>query len=201
MIITFDDISLSINTKKIFSNINLTVLPGGILYIKGANGSGKSSLLRIICGLQNPTSGQIKINNINQIDSIAKPIATYIGHELGIKLELTVLDNLLFWARLYNSYEALEAAIHFLDLHDIIDEKAYILSSGNKKKIAMTRLLMSSCPLWILDEFDSNLDESNKKLLHNLIVSKASSGGIIFIASHDQVFTKNPQILEMKNYV
>jgi len=200
MILTFDNISLYIDTKKLFTDINLTILPSSIIYVKGSNGSGKSSLLRILGGLQTPTFGQIKINNMN-IDNIKKPFATYIGHELGIKLELKVWDNLIFFATLYNSYAALEATIHYFDLHDILEEKVYNLSSGNKKKIAMAKLLMSNSPLWLLDEVDSNLDEANKKLLHNLIVSKSNSGGIIFIASHDKVFTTKPQIFEIQNYV
>lgn len=200
MILTCCNLSLQTERKILFQSLSFTSLAGSIVYLKGENGSGKSSFLRLLAGVQKPTKGDIKINNID-ITILEKPFAVFIGHEIGIKIELTVLENLLFWANLYNSYFTIDAAIYYFNLTDLLKDKVYNLSSGNKQKLALARLLISNASLWLLDEVDCNLDENNTKLLHNLIVTKVNSGGIIFFATHLPVFTNNSHILNLQNYV
>jgi heme exporter protein A len=183
--LTVHNISYSINERKLFANISMSLLPSCVLYIKGSNGSGKTTLLRIMAGIIEPSSGQI-LCNLENIKDIAKPYCTYIGHMSANKSEFTVLDNLKFWTGAYNSNEVLEAAIHYFRLQDILGRKYYELSEGNKKKVALARLLACQSDLWLLDEIDSNLDQENRDLLYNLIISKANNGGIIVISSHQK---------------
>ncbi|HJD55252.1 MAG TPA: heme ABC exporter ATP-binding protein CcmA [Rickettsia endosymbiont of Pyrocoelia pectoralis] len=181
--------------KDLF-NLSLTFLPSSITYIKGANGCGKTSLLRMIAGITQPSSGNIYYKNVD-INNIPKPYCTYIGHNLGLKLEMTVFENLKFWSEIYNSLETLEAAIHYFKLHEILDEKCYNLSKGMHKMVAAARLIACQSNLWLLDEIETNLSKENRDLLNNLIAMKANSGGIILLSSHLENAIKSAQILQL----
>lgn len=188
-------LQFNIEQRNLF-DLSITFLPSAITYIKGANGCGKSSLLRMIAGIMQPNSGDILYKNCN-INNIAKPYCTYIGHNLGLKLEMTVFENLKFWSEIYNSAETLYAAIHYFKLHDLLDEKCYTLSSGLQKVVALSRLIACQSDLWLLDEVETNLSKENRDLLNNLIVMKANSGGIILLSSHNENHIKSAQILQL----
>jgi len=169
------------------------------MYVLGKNGSGKTSLLRAAAGIARISSGNIYFKK-NNIYDLPKPYCTYIGHNLGIKQELTVFENLKYYSSFYNSLEALEASIHYFKLQKIMDKKCYELSSGTQKRVALSKLLSCKSNLWLLDEVETNLDAENKYLLNNLIISKANSGGIILISSHDAPTIKTSQNLLIDDY-
>lgn len=191
-------ISLEISSKKLFE-ISITLLPGSIVIIRGANGVGKSSLLRIFAGLQEPSAGIVLWNNA-LLQEAVKPFATYIGHNIGIKDELTVFENLVFWSRLYNSENMLQAAIHYFDLMDILPDKVFTLSAGNRQKIAIARLLACNADLWLLDEVETHFDERNTLLLHNAICAKANNAGIIIMTSHDALRFKQAIEINIEDF-
>ena len=205
-----ENLSLKINEKTIFSNLSFSCFRGCFLYLKGKNGSGKTSLLRMIAGIQKFDSSnkcdseyylpgskenqnlktkqhnshaKILINSIS-IDAIEKPFSLYIGHKNGMRMEMSVMDNLIFWTKIYNSELMLIAAIHYWKLNDILDEKCYKLSAGNMRKVSLARLMCCSSDLWLLDEVDVNLDEGNRELLFNAIKIKIENGGIVLFSSH-----------------
>ncbi|MDF2965134.1 MAG: ccmA [Rickettsiaceae bacterium] len=190
MILTLEDLSLKSANHLLFSNVSLTFLPGSVTILKGANGSGKTSLLRIIAGISAPTSGRVLIND-KDISQLAKPFVNYVGHNIGIKAELTVLENIERMAENYNSRERIAAAIHFFGLKGHLMDKCYKLSAGNQKKVALCRLLACNAKIWLLDEAETNLDEENRRLLANCVYAQASSGGIIISATH---IKENPYI-------
>lgn len=194
-----DHISLKAANKIIFSTLSFGLLPGSITYLQGRNGSGKSSLLRMISGIQKPDSGLISLFGYN-INNIEKPYANYIGHNTGIKDELTVLENIKLWAKLYGSEIMIQAALHYFGLTNYIDTKAYTLSAGNRQKIALVRLLSCESDLWLLDEVDAHLDKQNKVLLNNAISSKASNGGIIILTSHNKSEFKGATNIDMEDF-
>lgn len=200
--LSFNQLTCTINGTPLFNNLSLTLLPFSITYLQGANGCGKTSLLRIIAGIQKPTKGHIYLGSRPGIviDNIKKPYCTYIGHNFGLKSELTIFENLKFWSSIYNSLEALEASIHYFKLGDILSKKYYQLSAGNQKKVALSTLLSCQSDLWLLDEVESNLDQENRSLLHNLIISKANNGGIVLMTSHEQPAIKTAQILKLEDY-
>ncbi len=182
--LTCQNISLfSLNTKVIFTNLSITLLSGAIVMIRGKNGAGKTSLLRIISGIQTPSQGEVFINNV-RISELARPFIGYLGHRLGLKLELTVEENLIMWAKFYSSEMMIPAAVTYFSLQELLQQPVYKLSSGMKKKVALARLMSCHSKIWLLDEVEANLDEENRKLLYNAIAIKASSGGIILWASH-----------------
>lgn len=197
--LTFNNLTFAINEKVFFHKLNITLLPSAIIYLQGENGCGKSSLLRMLAAVQQPTSGNIFYKN-SLINELKKPYCTYIGHNLGLKPQLTVFENLKFWAGIYDSLETLQAAVHFFNLYDILEQKCYTLSAGNLKKVALARLIACQSNLWLLDEVEANLDPENKSMLQNLIISKANNNGIVIITSHSDISIKTAQILHLKDY-
>ncbi len=198
--LSFEQLTLVINKKTIFANINMTFLPSSIVYLQGANGCGKTSLLRIIANIQNPTSGNIFYRSLNY-KYLKKPYCNYIGHNLGLKSQITVLEHLMFWSEVYDSLETLESSICHFKLYDILHEKCYSLSAGNQKKVALTKLIACQSNLWLLDEVDVNLDQDSKESLYNLIISKANNGGVIFIASHSNINIKTAQTINLEKCI
>lgn len=200
--LSLNAISINTNKKSLIKDISISFLPSSIVYLKGENGSGKTSLLRIIAGIQKASSGQITAGKNNTpIEEFSKPYCAYVGHKTGIKPELTVFENIYFWAKIADSAEATHAAIFYFRLEELAGAKCYELSAGQKQKVALARLMAcSSSRIWLLDEVENNLDTENKQLLNNLIISKADSGGIIIASSHNEPSIKSALIIDLKDY-
>jgi heme exporter protein A len=187
--------------REIYRNISMSFLPSSIVYLHGKNGSGKTSFLRMLAGIQEPSEGTITFSKDSlPISQLAKPFCTYIGHNFALKPELTILENLEIWAKIYHSEELLDAAIFYFSLQEILHTKAYELSAGNRKKVVLAKLLCCQSKLWLLDEVDSNLDSDNKQLLLNMITSHADNGGLVFMSSHNPPDIKSAQILNISEY-
>lgn len=167
----------------IIAGLGFTLQPGAILHVQGINGCGKTTLLKTIAGLYPLDAGSISWNKETGPLYQHAPLS-YIGHELGLKKELTVWQNLLFNAELYGSPELALAAIGFFGLEHFIDTPCYRLSAGWKKKTALARLLACPSDLWLLDEPDTNLDKETREKLEQLIHMRADQGGIIMCISH-----------------
>lgn len=197
--LTCNNISLISLNKVVFTNLSVTFLPGTIAIIRGKNGAGKTSLLRVIAGIQSPTLGNIYINN-NDIHILEQPIYSYLGHNLGFKEELSVIDNLTFWSALYNSMELIPAAISYLQLDPYLNEPLYKLSSGFKKRVAIARLVSCCSKIWLLDEIETNLDQYSTQLVYHLMAAHADAGGIIIWASHASTPWKNILEINIEKY-
>ena len=201
-ILSFYKLSFLINGQDLLNSLSVSFLPSAIVHLYGKNGSGKSSLLKIVAGIQEPTCGFVYFGTPKEEQKLLspnnaiKPYCVYIGHRLGLKPELTVYENLKFWSEIYNSLETFEASIYYFNLQHILDTKCYELSRGNQQKVALSKLLSCQADLWLLDEVEANLDQQNKELLHNLMVLKANNGGIIINASHGSPI-KSAQILNL----
>lgn len=193
-----ENLSLQIKDRTLF-RVGFTLFPGSITIVHGSNGSGKSSLLRIIAGIQRPTNGEVFFQGIST-NLVQKPYANYIGHNIGIKEDLTVLENITIWSRLHESEAAMLGAIHYFGLMEILRDKVFTLSAGNRQKVALARLLACKASLWLLDEVEVHLDENNRILLNNLITTRANNGGIVIIVSHSGLKIKNAIELDMRDF-
>lgn len=193
--LTCNNVSLVIAGKKLIFDMSFTIFPYSITYLKGGNGSGKSSLLRALAGIIDIDEGSIEYS-----DFISEGDIIYIGHSLALKNNITVKEQLEFWGNLYNSHELLPAVAHFWQLGNILDEKIQHLSAGNQKKVALSRSMCTFSNLWLLDEVDTNLDEENRHLLSNAVQSKAASGGLVFIATHGKDYIPNSQIISLSDF-
>jgi heme exporter protein A len=199
--LTIDNLSYHINNKILFSDISLSIYAGSLVVIKGKNGGGKTSLLELIAGLKKPKSGLIywchqnlKIN-LNDIMRIH-----YISHNIAVKKCETVRDNLLFWSKLNDSKDSLQAAINYFGLEEILDVECRYLSAGWQKRVALARLLCSNAQIWILDEPDCNLDDKTINLLINCINIAVQRGMIVFIATHHLEQLQPHFIIDIDSY-
>jgi heme exporter protein A len=183
----------------LFSELSFSMMPSSGLYIIGPNGIGKTSLLRCLAGLQKTFKGKITFQG-QDLAQAPLSLINYIGHNLGLTLELTVMEHLNYWAKSFASISAIWAAIYYLNLQEFLKVPIFKLSCGNRKKVAIARLLFGNSLIWLLDEIQTNLDEQNSKILHTIISSKISSGGFVLIASHQKPIKENMPILNLADY-
>jgi heme exporter protein A len=178
--------------RLLFSEINFSLLPGTLLQVQGANGSGKTSLLRIICGLLEPAGGEVRWQGTN-IRSLAEEYSkaiAYLGHRNGIKEELTPLENLRVSCGLRGAPVSAESARNALEQVDLKNQKdlpARFLSEGQKRRSALARFIGGDASLWILDEVLASLDTAATGLVRSLIENHLSKGGIAVVATHQEL--------------
>ena len=192
------NISCIRGNKLLFKNLNFKINNKELLVIKGANGSGKTTLLKILSGLLKPISGSIIINkkNINILKDEYFKYFEYIGHENAIKTALTVRENLNFYLKIKRNLTTknFEKAIKIFNLKDLLDIKVENLSSGEKRRVALSRLILSNSKIWFLDEPTNGLDKINTVNFFKILKQHLQLNGLAIVASHDDVKIKNKNI-------
>ncbi|MGQ0752321.1 MAG: cytochrome c biogenesis heme-transporting ATPase CcmA [Betaproteobacteria bacterium] len=179
--------------RRLFENLAFTLEPGTLLRIAGANGSGKTSLLRIICGLAMPAHGEVRWQGqtIRKLREEYHRRLVYIGHLPAVKDDLTAAENVdvscaLSGARA--SADERRRALERLGLSRYADLPARHLSQGQRRRVALARLVASTgSTLWVLDEPFTALDASAVALVVQLITAHLARGGIVVITSHQEV--------------
>jgi len=180
-----DSLSCVLSERSIFRQLGFCLQPGALLLLKGANGSGKTSLIKILCGLLPPESGSITWEGKpahNNPDF--KRDLMLVGHKSALKLDATVTENLAFWGQMYNTQMLVGAALRYYDLEKFADVPARELSAGWQRRVALARLIVVPCKLWMLDEPTNFLDEEAVVLTASLIETRVQQGGIVIAASH-----------------
>jgi heme exporter protein A len=176
------DLSCQRGGRVLFQHLSFALGPGDGLRVSGPNGAGKTSLLRLIAGLLPMQGGRLEVG------AGAPPLPElchYVGHVNGIKSALSVSANTSFWAEFLEGEPArVEGALKLLGLEALADLPAGLLSAGQKRKLALTRLFVAPRPIWLLDEPSVSLDAASVKLLDAAIVKHLKSGGLAVIASH-----------------
>ena len=184
--------------KLLFKNLNFKLKNQELLVIKGANGSGKTTLLKILSGLLKPLSGSIIFDkkNINTSKDEYLKLFEYIGHENAIKNALTVRENLNFYLKIKKNLkkENFKNAIKIFNLKHLLDIKIENLSSGEKRRVSLSRLILSNSKIWFLDEPTNSLDKKNTLIFFKILNQHLKSNGIAVIASHDEINIKNKNI-------
>ncbi len=187
--------------RVLFKDLNFQLNAGELLQIEGHNGSGKTSLLRILCGLSLAEAGQVLWQNqdIEEDKSVYWRHLAYIGHAPGIKLELTPLENLQMAKTLaaYPANIALESALEQVGLYGFEDVPTRTLSAGQQRRVALARLLTNDIQLWILDEPFTALDKKAIQMVENLLDQHAQRGGMAVITSHHHVNCTHSRILKL----
>ncbi len=176
----------------LFSGLNFALESGELLHVKGANGSGKTTLLRTVCGLSHPESGEVlwQGEGIRKQGESYRDELTYIGHLNGVKDELTVLENLRIATMLsgeHHSEDQLIDALVRIGLGERIDLPAKMLSQGQRRRVSLTRLLLTKSTLWILDEPYTALDVSVIATLQQVIAQHLQRGGMVLLTTHQDV--------------
>lgn len=187
------DLACARGARELFSGLTVTVTPGLLFAIVGENGSGKSSLLRMLCGLLPRERGMIrwKGTDIGELNGEFARHLTYLGHLNGIKDDLTPAENLQIAAHLSGDdhsagsvREALQAVGLSRRTHVL---PTRVLSQGQKRRVALARLWLSKRPLWILDEPFAALDEGGITLLTERFKRHLDGGGMAVVATHQDI--------------
>ncbi len=186
------------SNKLLFKNLNFKLNSKELLVIKGANGSGKTTLLKILSGLLKPISGSIIVNkkDINLLKDEYFKYFEYIGHENAIKSALTVRENLNFYLKIKKDLtkKNFEKAIKIFNLKNLLDVKIENLSSGEKRRVSLSRLILSKSKIWFLDEPTNGLDKINTLNFFKILKQHLQFNGLAIIASHDEIKIKNKNI-------
>jgi len=184
--------------RLLFEGFELEIHPGQVIWVRGANGRGKTSLLRLLAGLASPEQGEIRWNRTpDQAAMNASRRLVYIGHSNALKEDLTALESLQFVARLHRrpaGAQALENALRRCGMHGHRHAPVRTLSQGQRRRVALARLGLETEPLlWILDEPFDALDIQGVETLDGLLSEHAQRGGSVVLTSHLDLTLSNPQ--------
>jgi heme exporter protein A len=181
--------------RLVFEKLSFRARPGEALLLTGPNGSGKSSLLRLMAGLLPPAAGRLLWGE----DAIAddpeahRARLHYVGHLDALKPALTVAENLSFYAALRGvpaDDAALERAMDAFRIDRLADTPARFLSQGQRRRVALARLLAAPAPLWLLDEPTLALDDAALAALAAVLISHLAAGGHVIAATHASIAVK-----------
>ncbi|MBO6781664.1 MAG: heme ABC exporter ATP-binding protein CcmA [Alphaproteobacteria bacterium] len=189
--LTTHDLACIRGERAVFAGLNIAVNPGRALLLSGANGSGKSSLLRVLAGLLPAAEGRIEWEgtDIAEDPDAHRARVAYVGHMDPLKLSMTATENLAFWARLYGMEPETEAALHQFSIAALGDVPARYLSAGQKRRLNLARLAIgqnspAGPSLWLLDEPATGLDPGAVSMLANSILAHLSSEGVAIVSTH-----------------
>jgi heme exporter protein A len=175
--------------RQVFFRINFSIESRKALILTGPNGAGKSSLLRMIAGLIRPAEGNISLAGGNAELSVGEQ-AHYVGHLDPLKPALTVMENLMFWARFLNGRAApdntdlAEHGLEAVGLADLVHLPAGYLSAGQRRRLSLARVLAAPRPIWLLDEPTTALDAASQDRLRQVMHDHLSGGGMVLAATH-----------------
>ncbi len=176
--------------RLVFEGVNFAASPGQALLLRGPNGVGKSSLLRLMVGFLVPAAGTINWDGtpISSDRDAHGARSVYIGHLDALKLSLTGAQNLSFWARIngHGKDHVLAALERFGILH-LADIPAQLMSAGQRKRLNLARLIAVPSPLWLMDEPVTSLDAEGSELIEDIMAVHLDAGGIVIAATHQDL--------------
>ena len=184
-----NDIACRRGERLLFKGLSLGCAPGDALQVTGSNGVGKSSLIRILAGLLKPFSGEV--GTTGAMGLIDETLALDANQPLG--------KALAFWERIDGCSDP-SRALEVLQLEELLDVPVRFLSTGQKKRAALARLLNRNCPIWLLDEPLNGLDTQAQKSVEALVALHCSGGGIAVVASHQAMALPDAQTLAIEDF-
>lgn len=184
--------------QPVFSGIDFTLARGEALIVTGPNGSGKSTLLRVIAGLLPAAAGGVRLDGGGEAFPTVASAAHYLGHLNAMKPTLTVAENLSFWRAFCGEPDlSVDAALQTVGLDGIGHLPFGYLSTGQRRRAAIARLLVSRRPIWLLDEPTAGLDKASDERFAGLMQGHCAAGGIIVAATHLPLGLEGVKALEM----
>lgn len=204
-VLTVKSLAARRGDDRIFSGVDLALRAGESLVLTGRNGTGKSTLIRVIAGLLPADDGTVAVT----VEDIEIPRAAeamhYLGHRNAMKRELSVEENLAFWKSFMGDFAGgaghdVEGAAEELGLAELLHLPFGYLSAGQQRRMAMAKLLVAWRPLWLLDEPTAALDRQSEGLFARIMKGHLGRGGIIVAATHQELGLGDTKRLEMKGF-
>lgn len=184
LVLEVENLAASRGLRVLFAGVYFRVEAGDSLELRGANGSGKSTLLRILAGLTRPHAGTVRYSGASEETGLH-----YLGHLDAVKPVETALEQARFWARYFGqSQDAADAAMKRVGLWSRGSVPGRGLSAGQKRRLALTRLLSETRPVWLLDEPTAALDTEGRTLVAELVAEHRARGGMVIAAVHGEGF-------------
>jgi heme exporter protein A len=183
--------------RTLFEGLSFRVSAGQALAVEGANGAGKTSLLRLMAGFLAPRAGRMLLKTSQSESDDAEErgrVIGWLGHQDGLKPQLTVSEQLVFFARLYRSSADSLAVLEDVGLSRQKDFPCRYLSAGQKRRLALARLKISNRPLWLLDEPFAALDRDGQALMARQMTLHCGQGGILIAATHEKLGLGNASL-------
>ncbi len=182
--------------RMVFSGLDFSLRAGQALPLTGPNGAGKSSLLRLLAGLLPAAAGRIDFKGGSPERSLGEQ-AHYLGHQDALKTQLTVLENISFWASYMRGTLAGDDALTAVGLCELANVPAAYLSAGQRRRLSLARLVAIQRPVWLLDEPNASLDDSAQKILSAMMRDHLKRGGLIIAATHAPLGIKSARELRL----
>lgn len=185
-----------------FARLSFDVGPGDALFLLGPNGSGKSSLLRVMAGLIRPETGTVRFGVDDTADDPEQfnRAFHYVGHLDGVKTALTLAENVRLSAGLRGARADVPAALSRFGLGHLADLPARLLSAGQRRRLALTRLVAAQAPLWLLDEPSVALDKESVALLEGEIKAHRDGGGMVIVSTNIDLGVSDAAELHMTDF-
>ena len=188
--------------RRVFSNLSFDVPAGGSLLLTGANGSGKTSLLRLIAGLGEPAGGAFHLEGATDEASIGQR-SHYLAHKNGVKTALSVEENLRFWAQFLGAGDisgSIEKGLELFDLAHLAGYSAGLLSQGQTRRLALSRLVLVPRPIWLLDEPSVGLDAASSRKLSAAMSRHMDEGGLLVATTHTDLGIAFSNTIDMGDF-
>lgn len=212
--LSVEELSCTRDERVLFENLHFTVSSGELVQIEGHNGAGKTTLLRILAGLGRADDGRVcwLDEDIESAREDYHQELLFLGHQTGVKRELTAYENLAYFQSMHLCNEesdlngepqvygedSLWQALAQVGLAGREDVPAGQLSAGQQRRVALARLWLSNHKLWILDEPLTAIDKQGVKVLEGLFLAHAKRGGIVVLTTHQDMFTDSDQLRKIK---
>ena len=189
--LTVEKIHVWRGDRHVLKGVSLALGPGELLQVAGPNGTGKTTLLRVACGLLRPEQGRVAWcgRPIADIRPQYQSALVYAAHEPALKGDLTALENLRYWVGLKRSVRAaeLEAALERTGVAACAQLPVRVLSAGQRRRVALARVLAMRSPLWMLDEPFTNLDAAGSALVTDLLREHVRGAGMALVVAHHDI--------------
>ncbi|HEY3813383.1 MAG TPA: heme ABC exporter ATP-binding protein CcmA [Caulobacteraceae bacterium] len=183
--LAIEGLAVERGARRLFEGVSLTLARGELLTLTGANGAGKTSLLRAVAGFLRPQAGDIRFEGQDAEDARAESLH-YLGHQDGLKPARTAWEELCFQAQWCGgTRESAKAAVEALALQPLLDLEIRKLSAGQRRRVALARLIAAPRPLWLLDEPMAPLDAERRSGFGALMAQHLQGSGLILAAAHD----------------